>query len=119
VRDPRRWLWKVTGVVAAIAVLAAPLAYGAPLLLTLPVLAALAANLAVGPSGSLRSPVLATPLGVLLLVAVVWFVGRADEVLWEAVASASMAVCTSGGLRRLRRWNQQGGFFGRTTWPVP
>lgn len=93
---------------AVLTVATAPFAYGLPLLITLPVLAALSANLYVGRAWSVGPLVQASVLGPLLLVAVVWFVGRADEVRIEGVVAAVTAVVSSAALLRLRRRNSHG-----------
>lgn len=101
----RNALRRVTAGFAVLTVVTAPFSYGVLLLITLPVLAALMANLYAGRARSLGALLFASVLGPLLLIAVVWFIGRADEVPVEGVAAASLAVASSAGLHRLRQQN--------------
>lgn len=87
---------------AILTVVTAPFAYGAPLLVTVPVLSALLANLYVRPLDG-WSAVLATLLGPAAVIGALVFALRADEVLSDGVIAATITIAAFSGLIALRR----------------
>lgn len=96
-----------TSFFAVLTVVTAPFAYFLPLFVTAPVLAALVANLYVGSGSSLGVRSGAAILGPALLVSVVWFSSRVDEVPVEGVAAASIAIGSIVLLRHMRARNSR------------
>jgi hypothetical protein len=76
----------------ALTVLTGPVAYGAPLLLTVPVLAALLARLFVGPTHLVWAGPACAVLGPLMVIGAAWFGGRVDEVPSEGLPSGAMVL---------------------------
>lgn len=99
---PMKRVWRVTSAWIALTIVSLPFAYGAPLLLTLPGLAALFARLYVGPSNVPGRTIACVVLGPAILVGVISLVLRVDEVPAEAIPSAAIAFVGALGLTQLR-----------------
>mgnify|MGYP007037820646 CR=1 FL=1 len=87
----------------ALTIVSAPFAYGAPLLLTGPGLAAITARLYVGTSSVPGRTSACVLFGPAILLGGVWFASRVDEVPWEAIPSLAIITIGLGGLLLLRR----------------
>ena len=95
-------------------VLLGPMSYGMPLLLLVPILAALLANLFVG-RGPFLKVVVASTVGPVLVVCVVWLLRRVDDYPVEGIVAAfSVTACVIAILRlrrvtsKSRRWTALG-----------
>jgi hypothetical protein len=100
--QPLRRIRRLTWAWIALTIVSSPFAYGAPLLLTLPGLAALIARLYVSPSTVPGRTVPCVFLGPAILIGITWFVLRVDEVPLEALPSGAFVIIGVVGLRQLR-----------------
>ena len=101
--EPMRRVRRVTLAWVALTVASSPFAYGAPLLLTVPGLAALVARLYVGPSDAPGRTAACIFLGPAIAVGAIVFSLRADEDLADAVLCVGFVITGVVGLTQLRR----------------
>jgi hypothetical protein len=87
----------------ALTIVTAPFAYGAPLFVSVPGLAALAARIYVGPSEVPGRTITCLLVGPAILAGVLWFILRVDEVPGEAIPAGLLVVSGLVGVRQLRR----------------
>jgi hypothetical protein len=85
------------------AILSSPFAYGAPLFVTVPGLAALLARLYVGPSDVPGRNVTCLFLGPSIAVGLLWLTLRVDEEPIEAVPAVAFVAIGLVGLTQFRR----------------
>jgi hypothetical protein len=101
--EPMKRIRRVALAWFALTIVSCPFAYGAPLVLTVPGLAALMARWYVGPSHMPGRTTACIFLGPAILIGVVWFAARVDEVPAEALPAGGLIAIGVVGLRQLRR----------------
>lgn len=101
--EPMTRIRRVTVAWIALTIVTAPFAYGAPLFVTVPGLAALAARLYVGPSEVPGRTITCLLVGPAVLTGGLWFILRVDEAPGEAIPAGLLVASGLVGVRQLRR----------------